>query len=85
MSRCRPVGFHAGMDDDDLARRGLDNRVSDLERDVGFPGGAAEAMLLIRECLVELGRAVEALGGEVTGDFDERLRRIEVIRNMMRL
>ena len=73
------------MDDDDLARRGVEDRVSELERDIGFPGGAAEAMLLIRECLVELGRAVEALGGEVTGDFDERLRRIEVIRNMMRL
>jgi hypothetical protein len=73
------------MDDDDLARRGLDNRVKDLERDVGFPGGAAEAMLLIRECLVELARAVEALGGEVTSDFDDRLRRIEEIRNLMRL
>jgi hypothetical protein len=42
-------------------------------------------MLLIRECLVELGRAVEALGGEITSDFDDRLRRIEEIRNMMRL
>jgi hypothetical protein len=73
------------MDDDDLARRGVENRVSDLERDIGFPGGAAEAMLLIRECLVELGRAVEALGGEITSDFDDRLRRIEEIRNMMRL
>ena len=73
------------MDDDDLARRGLDHRVSDLERDVGFPGGAAEAMLLVRECLAELGRAVEELGGEITSDFDDRLRRIEVIRNLMRL
>jgi hypothetical protein len=71
------------MDDDDLAR--VDHRVSELERDVGLPGGAAEAMLLIRECLVELGRAVEELGGEITSDFDDRLRRIEVIRNMMRL
>jgi hypothetical protein len=78
-----PIGFHAGMDDDDLVR--LDHRVSELERDVGFPGGASEAMLLIRECLVELGRAVEAVGGEITMDFDDRLRRIEEIRNMMRL
>jgi hypothetical protein len=73
------------MDDDDLALRGVESRVSDLERVIGFPGGAAEAMLLIRECLVELGRAVEELGGEITSDFDDRLRRIEVIRNMMRL
>jgi hypothetical protein len=73
------------MDDGDLTRRRLDNRVSDLEEDVGFPGGAAEAMLLIRECLAELGRAVEELGGVITSDFDDRLHRIEVIRNLMRL
>jgi hypothetical protein len=73
-------------EDDDLRIRvrDLDDRVNDLERNMGVPGGAAEAVLLIREWLVELAQAVEASDGELTRGFDERMRRIEQIGNLMR-